>query len=645
MKKSIQKNIWLKWLKISFSFVFAFLIVVFAGFSVLALDKKMDIEGASNAYAEALRMGKNEVDLGKFNVPEEKLKIMLLCAQNSNADIFWYPLSIEYSTYKDDGCIATISWENVYDDFSDVEEKRKEFEKYAGEAINVCFDYGMTDLEKIISAHDYLTEMCVYSLDDDYSYTAYSIFARNTGVCQGYAYAFKYLMDAAGVECYIASSNEIDHAWNIVSLDGEYYNVDVTQDDGKALYNNVEVKHGRSNHKTLLCSDEALDNGAKDVVVWSIEEIPARVSKKYDDAFFKDVRGSVEFIDGFFYYVEPNEHINGSFKVLKTSSDFSKTEVFFEALNPVYAIAKHGKNLYCAVKDKVFVLDQGGTATEVCSTVGEIFGLCVKENNLLYGVYRKKSYAVCNKIIEKNLDCVEGMNLEVKMNSVILNVYVKDFIELSDESLGYSIGVSETSLVKFKSIENGILSIPVNFSEIEDDISDKINIEIKVDGRVKTYSSSLSDYLLKIIEGKYDEKTKNLAKALILYGDFETFGDFDMKIPEGSKTVILDSSDEISYKGIEVEVGKKVSVKVKFSVIGNAEFKANGRFETEKEGLYHTVVIPDVSFVNFQDEFKISSKNISFNFSILGLSESCDEETRARIEAIYLLGNALSSFK
>ena len=61
--------------------------------------------------------------------------------------------------------------------------------------------------------------------------------ARGAGVgvgsaSPGYSRAFQYLMQQLGIPCYYCTgySGE-NHAWNIVYLYGEYYNVDLTWDD------------------------------------------------------------------------------------------------------------------------------------------------------------------------------------------------------------------------------------------------------------------------------------------------------------------------------------------------------------------------------------------------------------------------------
>ena len=83
------------------------------------------------------------------------------------------------------------------------------------------------------------------------AHTAYSAFTSNsdepTGpVCQGYAYALKYLCDKAGIHSVIVTGDLCQtgaapgpHAWNAVELDGKWYAIDTTANDslGTDVYN------------------------------------------------------------------------------------------------------------------------------------------------------------------------------------------------------------------------------------------------------------------------------------------------------------------------------------------------------------------------------------------------------------------------
>ena len=59
--------------------------------------------------------------------------------------------------------------------------------------------------------------------------TAYGALVNKEAVCEGYAKAYKLLLNAMGIECDVVINAE--HAWNVVQLEGKWYLVDVTNDD------------------------------------------------------------------------------------------------------------------------------------------------------------------------------------------------------------------------------------------------------------------------------------------------------------------------------------------------------------------------------------------------------------------------------
>ena len=97
---------------------------------------------------------------------------------------------------------------------------------------------GKTDYEKIKGIYDYICAHVVYDNDHlsnpDYNlqYTAYAALCNGTSVCQGYSSLFYTMALQAGIDCrvIIGQSQGQHHAWNIVKLDGVYYNVDSTWD-------------------------------------------------------------------------------------------------------------------------------------------------------------------------------------------------------------------------------------------------------------------------------------------------------------------------------------------------------------------------------------------------------------------------------
>lgn len=622
--------------KLLFAVAITFVALWTLDFNVSADDA--DFEGASGAFAKALERGESSVDIGEFNVSKDDVGFLLQYSQSENPEIFWYPASVSYTFFEEDGVVSELSWENVFDDFSEIVQMKSELDVQLREAISVCFSMGMTDFEKILSAHEYLTERTVYKMTDDFSFTTYSVFVRGEGVCQGYSYAFKYLMDYAGIECYCVSSAELNHGWNIVLLDGEYYHIDVTFDDAVPTYNGVEINIGREIHKKLLCSDEAFGCEANDVVLWGLIPLPECESTLYDNAFFKDVVGTMEFLNGKWYYIEPNEYINGSRKVLRTS--FEQTEIFFEADKAVYSIESYGGSLFCAVKDVVYKIETSGEKERFCYTVGEIFGITVKNNNLYYGVYRKKSFALCSVALPINIDCIDGISMNVSSDEFLLNVFVKVSIANENAVIRYVLGDKETE-IGFKDISaDGVLTIPLS----KELLCEEISLVCDFEESERAYKISVKNYLEIILDGNYDEEIKAVAKTLMNF-----CGMSGEKIPEnafsGYENVLYDNSNEISYVKSEISLQNGFSAKIKFSVIGNADFSANIPIKIEKDGLYCNVSVECVSIYNLNKTITVKSDGIEFRFSALGFASELDEKSQAEIYFAFQYGNALNEYR
>ncbi len=95
---------------------------------------------------------------------------------------------------------------------------------------NVKAAFSGTDYDKIYAAHEYLRSRVSYNDNGSYMIqTAYGALINKEAVCEGYAKAYKVLLNAMGIECDVVINAE--HAWNVVLLDGKWYFVDVTNDD------------------------------------------------------------------------------------------------------------------------------------------------------------------------------------------------------------------------------------------------------------------------------------------------------------------------------------------------------------------------------------------------------------------------------
>jgi hypothetical protein len=167
---------------------------------------------------------------------------------------------------------------------------RAETENKADEIIKNIIKPGMSDYEKVLAVHDYIIISSRYDgLNADNNtvpqeeHEAYGVLVKGTGVCDSYAKAVKLLLDKAEVGCIIVEGSkagaigqrlsDIDHAWNIVKLDGEYYHADATWDDVSENKDSIGLVY---HHLNL--NDEEM----RKTHIWDRSKYPVCTGTKYN---------------------------------------------------------------------------------------------------------------------------------------------------------------------------------------------------------------------------------------------------------------------------------------------------------------------------------------------------------------------------
>ncbi len=103
----------------------------------------------------------------------------------------------------------------------------------------------MSDYEKELAIHDWMTgwssfDMNVFShapaarAEAD-NRNPYGFFINKSAMCHGYSSTFQLFMDVLDIECITVfgtpGGNGVEHSWNMVRLDGDWYCVDTAWDD------------------------------------------------------------------------------------------------------------------------------------------------------------------------------------------------------------------------------------------------------------------------------------------------------------------------------------------------------------------------------------------------------------------------------
>ena len=99
-----------------------------------------------------------------------------------------------------------------------------------------------SDYARALWLHDWLIDQMEY----DYSFlwaSAESALTRHKGTCQSYKDAYQLLLNTAGIENSEIRDYADTHTWNAVKLDGEWYQIDCTNDDSANKYYYSDQRH------------------------------------------------------------------------------------------------------------------------------------------------------------------------------------------------------------------------------------------------------------------------------------------------------------------------------------------------------------------------------------------------------------------
>lgn len=119
----------------------------------------------------------------------------------------------------------------------DISRCRSALQNAAQTAIGSIPASAQSQYDKALFLHDYLAGIVSYSYGTTDNMTAYGALVNGSAGCVGYAKAYQYLLQQAGIEAWTLvgtatnSNGTGNHAWNAAHLDGNWYYIDVTWDD------------------------------------------------------------------------------------------------------------------------------------------------------------------------------------------------------------------------------------------------------------------------------------------------------------------------------------------------------------------------------------------------------------------------------
>lgn len=273
---------------------------------------------------------------------------------------------------------------------TNAKEEQQELDAALQEVKSKIDTSGMSDEEIVLAYHEYLTSTVAYAYEDyfngtiaaNHGYDMYGALVKHSCVCQGYAETMFYLLREAGLSCAIASSENINHAWNIVKIHGKWYHIDATWDDP------VWDMPGRSYHDYFLVSFDTMNKNTlinhtkdrTDMVVsaqWG-DTYTTAVDTTYESGkFWNGIEKAIFYKDGYWYSISEGSS-KTSFNINKYQYSTNINKVLYSGTAKwttpsggyypgVYSsIYLRGDNLYFTTPDSLNKIDI--TSTNVIPT-------------------------------------------------------------------------------------------------------------------------------------------------------------------------------------------------------------------------------------------------------------------------------------
>lgn len=121
----------------------------------------------------------------------------------------------------------------------------------------------LDEYDKVKYVYEYLIANTEYDLTVPDNQNILSITRDGRTVCQGYAKAMQYILNKMGVFCILCEGTVKGaeaHVWNIVRIDGKYYQVDATWGDASYQINNNEggIEAPEVNYDYLCITDDEI---------------------------------------------------------------------------------------------------------------------------------------------------------------------------------------------------------------------------------------------------------------------------------------------------------------------------------------------------------------------------------------------------
>ena len=288
------------------SFVLVLVIIPFVDASATA-----ELSSAEQTFINAVLNGESSLNLNGYKMTVSELNAAEIKLLYLHPEVWHYYTSCTYS-YSGNYVtkISSFNYKSGYTK-SKIKESLNTIEQLTDPILSGIRS-NWSDVEKALYLYNYICvnyryDTDIYAVRDNANFHIYELLTEGKGVCQSYAFLYKYLLDKIGIENYFVVSDikDSDHAWNVIKINGKWHHVDVTYGDPCiALNSNVKIDfHGKVDQSYFLLSDSQINDGHHNNWYNPLGSKPVCVDYTGGE-LWKNADSAIVYENGYWYYLD-----------------------------------------------------------------------------------------------------------------------------------------------------------------------------------------------------------------------------------------------------------------------------------------------------------------------------------------------------
>ena len=291
------------------------------GISVQALTQSSPetLAQAKQALLEGMQNFKEEIDIRSCGISPDELGDLYVGLAYEHPELFYVKTQWGWSTYKGSTAVVSVSPSyaidgkvipkgQIADYVPQIRQQQAELTQKVDE-ITAQIGENWTPLQKALYLHDYIathgqydtiSKVDVKNKIDERRRDAYGMLIDGIGVCQGYTLAYRLLLKEVGIDSGTVTSDSMNHVWNLIQIDGNWYHVDVTWDDP------TEDRIGQSQHVYFCLSEDKLkdtNKGAHNAPDFKYSLNVKTDDKTFDNYYWANVDSAFVPLNDAWYYL------------------------------------------------------------------------------------------------------------------------------------------------------------------------------------------------------------------------------------------------------------------------------------------------------------------------------------------------------